>query len=120
MVHFDYWFYVISVEKIQKEISKTPQKDKHQVVISSKKMEHQIYIHPSTMMLCGLTFMCPAVVDHQHVLIAVPDTRLPLTNVTVSEWTAMNVLDKKPGQLLVVYALNSVDLGAVEVRVRLM
>ena len=77
-------------------------------------------MHPSTMTLCDLTFMCPAVVDHQHVLIAVPDTRLPLTSVTVSEWTAVNVLDKKPGQLVVVYAPNNVDLAAVEVRVILM
>jgi len=111
---------VTLVENIQRECSKTPQKDKQQTAMWSKKMENQIYIHPSTMTLCGLTFMCPTVVDHQHILIAVPDTRLPLTNVTVSEWTAVNVLDKKPGQLFIVYALNTVDLAAMEVRVRLM
>lgn len=86
----------------------------------SRKMKNQIYIHPSTMTLCGLTFMCPTVVDHQNVLIAVPDARLPLTNVTVSEWTATNVLYKEPGQLVIVCALNNVDLAAMEVRVILM
>jgi len=111
---------MILVEKIQRECNKTPQKDKQQVAMQSKKMENQIYIHPFTMTLCGLTFMCPAVVDHEHVLIAIPDARLPLTNVTVSEWTAINVLDKKPGQLLIVYALKNVDLAAIEVRIRLM
>jgi len=111
---------VISVEKVKRECSKTPEKEQKQVVTRSKKMENQIYINPSTMMMCGLTFLCPAVVDRQHVLVAVPDARLPLTNVTVSEWTALNVLDKKPGQFLTVCALNGVDLAAVEVCVRLM
>jgi len=82
-------------------------------------MENQMHIHPSTMTMCGLTFMCPVVVDRQHVLIAVPDSRLPITNVSVSEWTAVNVIDKKPGQHLVLCALNNVELAATEVRVRL-
>lgn len=111
---------MVLVEKIQRECIKTSQKDQQQMVTWSKKMENQIYIHPSTMTLCGLKFMGPTVVDHQHVLIAVPDTRLPLADVTVSEWTALNVLEKKRGQLLILYALNNVDLAAMEVRVRLM
>jgi len=111
---------VILVGKVQRESSKTPTKDQQQMAMSSKKMENQIYIHPSTMTVCGLTFMCPTVVDHQHVLIAVPDSRLQITNVSVSERTAANMLDKKPGQHIILYALNSVDLAATEVRVRLM
>lgn len=106
------------VEKVQREFSKTPTKDQKQTAVQSKRMQNQIYIHPSTMTVCGLTFMCPAVVDHEHVLIAVPDGRLPITNVSVSEWTAVNVLDKKPGQHVVLHALNSIDLAATEVRFR--
>ena len=117
---FEYLANVILVEKIQREFCKTLPNDRQQVATWSKKMENQIYIHPSTMTACGLTFMCPAVVDHDHVLLAVPDTRLPITNVSVSEWTAQNVLDKKPGQPVIVCALNSADLAAKEVHVRLM
>ena len=111
---------MILVEKVQREFGKTLPKDQQQMVTSSKKMENQIYIHPSTMTMCGLTFMCPAVVDRQHVLTAVPDSRLPITNVNVSELTARNVLDKKPGQHVILYALNDDGLAATEVRVRLM
>jgi len=111
---------VVLVEKVQRECSKTPTKDQRQMATWSKKMENQIYVHPSTMTLCGLTFMCPAVVDHDHALLCVPDTRLSLTNVCVSEWTAQNIFEKKPGQYVVIYALNSSDLAAKEVRVRLM
>ena len=71
------------------------------------------------MVMCGLTFMCRTVVDHRHVLLAVPDSRLPITTVCVSESTAVNVLDKKPGEHVVVYAVNSLDLAATEVRVKL-
>ena len=111
---------MVLVENAQREGNKTPQKgDQQQIGTSwSKKMANHVYIHPSTMTLCGLTFMCPAIVDYQHVLIAVPDSRLLITNVTVSEWTATNVLNKKPGQFAVVYALNNVDLAAAEIHVR--
>jgi len=111
---------VFLVEKVQRECSKTPTKDQQQIATWSKKMENQIYIHPSTMTACGLTFMCPAVVDHDHALLCVPDTRLPITNVSVSEWTAQNILNKKAGQYVVLYTLNSNDLAAREVHVRLM
>jgi len=110
---------VILVEKVQRECSKSPSSDQRQTATWSKKMENQIYIHPSTMTLCGLTFMCPAVVNREHVLLSVPDTRLPITSVSVSEWTAQNMLNKKPGQSVVVFALNSAELAAKEVRVRL-
>lgn len=70
--------------------------------------------------MCGLTFMCPTVVDHHHVLIAVPDSRLPITSISVSEWTALNVLNKKPGQHVILYPLNNSELAATKVLVRLM
>ena len=89
------------------------------MVTWSKKMENHIYIHPSTMTLCGLTFMCPVIIDHEHVLLSVPDTRLPITNAGVSEWTAQNILNKKPGHFVVLRALNNSELAATEVRVRL-
>jgi len=110
---------VILVEKCQRECIKSPLKDQQQMVTWSKKMENQIYIHPSMMTLCGLTFMCPAIVDHEYVLLSVPDTRLPITNVTVSEWTAQNILNKKPGQFVAICALDSFDLAAKEVHIRL-
>jgi len=115
----EYCVNMILVEKLQRDSSRTPQKDQQQTTAHCKKMENQIYIHPSTMTMCGLTFMRPALVDHQHVLIAVPDARLPITSVNVSEWTASNVLDKKAGQFVVVNDLNSADLAATEVFVRL-
>jgi hypothetical protein len=77
-----------------------------------------VFINPMTMVACGLSILRPTVINRRHILLAWPDSGLPLTTVAVSDWAAKTILVRKPKDVLVISNLKGIELSATEVHFR--